>query len=55
MRVIISRKTKYAGNVTRMGGRRNAHSVSFGKPESKRTFGWPGRERGDDIKLYLKD
>jgi hypothetical protein len=40
--------------VARMGGKRNTHSIWFGKPEDKRTLGWPGREWGDDIKMTFK-
>jgi len=43
VRVIKSRKMRWAGHVTRMGERRGVYRVLVGKPERKRTLGRPRR------------
>jgi len=41
VRVIKSRRMRWAGHVARMGDRRGAHRVLIGKPEGKRPLGRP--------------
>jgi hypothetical protein len=41
IRVIKSRRMRWAGNVTRMGEKRNAYGILVGKPEGKRPLGRP--------------
>jgi hypothetical protein len=39
IRIIKSRKTRWAGHVARMGEKRNADRLLVGKPEGKRPLG----------------
>jgi hypothetical protein len=41
IRVIKSRKLRWAGHVARMGERRGAYRVLVGKPEGRRLLGRP--------------
>jgi hypothetical protein len=50
IRMIKSRRIRWAGHVERMGERRGAYRVSVGKPEGKRPLGRP-RRRWEDIKM----
>ena len=43
VRVIKSRRMRWAGHVPRMGERRGVHRVLVGKPEGKRPLGTPSR------------
>jgi len=43
VRVIISRRMGWAGNVVRMGEGRGVYRVLVGKPEGKRPLGRPRR------------
>jgi hypothetical protein len=51
IRIIKSRRMKYAGHVARMGVKRCRLLV--GKPEGKGPLGRPKRRRVDDIKMDL--
>jgi hypothetical protein len=53
--VITSKRTKWAGNVARMGEKIGAYRVLVGKPELKRPLGRPRRRREDDIKVGLQE
>jgi hypothetical protein len=53
VRVIKSRRTKWAGYVARMGERRSVYKVLVGKPEGKRPLGRPRRRWEDNIKMDL--
>jgi hypothetical protein len=55
IRVIKSRRMRWAGHVARMGERSGAYSVSVGKPEGKRPLGRPKRKWEDNIKMDLQD
>jgi len=55
VRVIKSRKMRWAGNVARMGEERGAYRVLVGKPEVKRPMGRPRRRWVDNIKMDLKE
>jgi hypothetical protein len=46
VRVIKSRRMRWAGNIARIGNRRGAYRVLVGKPEGKRPLGRP-RRRGE--------
>ena len=54
VRVIKSRKMRWAGHVARMGERRGAYRVLVEKPERKRPLGRP-RRRWKDIKMDLQE
>jgi hypothetical protein len=43
IRIIRSRRMRWAGHVSRMGEKRNAYSLLVGKPEGKRPPGRPRR------------
>ena len=54
VRVIKSRRMRWAGHVARMGERRGVYRVLVGNPEGKRPFGRP-RRRWEDIKMDLQE
>jgi hypothetical protein len=55
IRVIKSRRVKWAGHVARIGERRNACRILVGKPERKRPLGRPRRRWVDSIKIDLRE
>ena len=55
VRVIKSRKMRWAGHVARMGERRGVYSVLVGKPEGKRPLGRPRHRWEDNIKMDLQE
>ena len=55
MRVIKSRRLRWAGHVARMEEGRGVHKVSVGKPEGKRPLGRPRRRWEDHIKMDLEE
>jgi hypothetical protein len=44
---------RWAGQVARMGEKRNAYRLLMGKPEGKRPLGWPRRRWVDNIRMDL--
>jgi hypothetical protein len=54
IRVIKSRRMRWAGHVARMGGKMNAYRTFVGKREGKRPLGRPRRRWGDNIKMDLR-
>ena len=54
VRVVKSRRMRWAGHVARMGEDRGAHRVLVGKPEGKRPLGRQRRRWEDNIKMYLQ-
>jgi hypothetical protein len=52
IRVIKSRRMRWAGHVARMGEVRGAYRILVGRPEGRRPLGTP---REDDIKVDLQD
>jgi hypothetical protein len=56
VRVVKSRRMRWAGNVARMGEVRGVHRVLVGKPEGKRPLGRPRRRWEDNINMdvYLE-
>jgi hypothetical protein len=55
IRIIKSRRMRWAGHVARMGETRNAYRISVGMPEGKRPLGRPRRKWVDNIKIDLRD
>ena len=51
VRVVKSRRMRWAGHVARMGEDRGVHSVLVGKPEGRRPLGRPRRRLEDNIKM----
>jgi len=51
VRVIKSRRMRWAGHVARMGKGRGVYRVLVGKPEGKRPLGRPRRRWEDNIKM----
>jgi hypothetical protein len=54
VRVVKSRRMRWAGHVARMGEDRGVHRVLVGKPESKRPLGRPRRRWEDNTKMDLQ-
>jgi hypothetical protein len=55
IRMMKSRRMKWAGHVARMGTKRNAYRVSVGKPEGKIPLRRPRHRLVDNIKMNLRD
>jgi hypothetical protein len=55
IRLIKSRRTRWAGHVARIGKKRNAYMILVGKPEGKRSLGKPRRRWVDNIKMDLRE
>jgi hypothetical protein len=55
IRIIKSRRMRWAGHVARMGEKRNAYRILVGKAEGKIPLGRPRRRWVDNIKMDLRD
>jgi hypothetical protein len=55
VRVMKSRRMRWAGHVARMGEGRGVYRVLVGRPEGKRPLGRPKRRWEDNIKLDLRE
>ena len=55
VRVIKSRRMRWAGHVARMGEERGAYRVLVGKAEGKRPLGRPRRRWLDNIRMDLQE
>jgi len=55
VRVINSRRMRWAGYVARMGNGRGVYRVLVGKPKEKRLLGRPRRRWNDNIKIDLQE
>jgi hypothetical protein len=55
VRVIKSRRRRWAGHVARMGEGRGVYRVLVGRPEGKRPLRRPRRRWEDNIKLDLRE
>ena len=55
IRVIKSRRMRWAGHVARMGERRGVYRVLVGEPEGKRPLGRPRRRWEDNIEMDLQE
>jgi hypothetical protein len=53
IRIIKSRRMRWAGHVARLGEKRNAYRLLVGKPEGKRPLGRPRRRWVDNIRMDL--
>jgi hypothetical protein len=54
VRVIKSRRMRWAGHVARMGQGRSVYRVLVGRSEGNRPLGRPRRRWEDNIKTYLR-
>ena len=55
VRVIKSRRMRWAGHVARMGEERGVYRVLLGKPEGRRPPGRPRRRWVDNIRMDLQE
>ena len=55
VRVVKSRRMRWAGHVARMGEDRGVHRVLVGKPEGKRPLRRPRHRWEDNIKMNLQE
>jgi hypothetical protein len=55
IRVIKSRRMRWAGHVARMGEKRDAYRILVGRPEGRRPLGRPRRRWEDEIKMNLEE
>jgi hypothetical protein len=55
VRVIKSRRMRWAGHVSRMGERRVVYKGLLGKPEGMRPLGRPRRRWEDNIQMGLQE
>ena len=55
MRVVKSRRMRWAGHVARMGEGRGVRRVLVGKPEGKRSLRRPRSRWEDNIKMDLQE
>jgi hypothetical protein len=55
VRVIKSRRMRWAGHVAHTGEGRGVNRVLIGRPEGKRPLGRPRLRWEDNIKMYLRD
>jgi hypothetical protein len=55
IRIIKSRRMRWAGHVARMGEKRDVYRLLVGKPEGKRPLGRPIRRWMDNIKMDLSE
>ena len=53
VRVINTRRMRWAWHVARMGERRGVHRILVGKPEGKRPLGRTSRRWEDNIKTHI--
>jgi hypothetical protein len=53
IRIMKSRKMRWASHVARMGEKRNAYGLLVGKPEGNRPLGRPRRRWVDNIRMDL--
>jgi hypothetical protein len=55
VRVIKTKRMKWAGHVARMGQGRGVYRMLVGRPEGKRPLGRPRRRWEDNIKMDLRE
>jgi hypothetical protein len=55
IRMMKSRRMRWAGHVERMREKRNACRILVGRPEGKRLLGRPRRMWEDNIKINLRE
>jgi hypothetical protein len=54
IRVIKSRRMRWAGHVARMGEKRGVYRILVGRPKGRRPLGRPRRRWEDNIKMDLQ-
>jgi hypothetical protein len=54
VRVVKSRRMRWAGHMAHMGDERGVHRVLVGKPEGKKPLGRPRRRWENNIKMDVK-
>jgi hypothetical protein len=54
IRIIKSRRMRWAGHAAQMGMKRNAYRILLGKPEGERALGRPRCRWVDSTEMYLK-
>jgi hypothetical protein len=55
IRMINSRRMRWAGHVARIGEKRNAYRILVGKPEGRRPLGRPRCRWVDNVKMDLRE
>jgi hypothetical protein len=55
IKMITSRRMRWAGHVARMGAKRNEYRILVGNPEGKKPLGRPRHRWVDNIKIDLKE
>jgi hypothetical protein len=55
IRIIRSRRIRWAGHVADFEEKRNVYRILVGKPEGKRPLGRPRRRWEDNIRMDLRD
>jgi hypothetical protein len=55
IRMIKSKRIRWAEQVARMGEKRNAYRILLGKPEGRRRLGRPRRRWVNNIKIDLRE
>jgi hypothetical protein len=55
IRQVKSRRMRWEGHVSRMGGERKVYKVLVGKPEGRRPLGRPRRRWEDGVRMDLKE
>ena len=55
VRVIKSRRMRWAGHVARMGGEREVYRILVGKPEGRRPLGRPRHSWVENIRTDLQE
>jgi hypothetical protein len=55
IKMIESRRTRWAGHVGRMAEKRNAYRISVGKPGERRPLGRPRRRSVRNIEMDLRE
>jgi hypothetical protein len=55
IRMIKSRRMRWAGYLARMGEKRNAYRTLVGRPEGNKPLGTPRRRWVDNIKIDLRE
>jgi hypothetical protein len=55
IRIIKSRRIRWAGHLAQMGERRNAYKILVGNPEEKRPLERPRCKWVDNIKMDLRE
>jgi hypothetical protein len=55
MKVIRPMRIKWAGNIARLGRKRNAYRHLVGKPEGKRPLGRPRHRWNENIEIYIRE